>query len=261
MILIRVFLNTLFLMMLFLLICYILFLGDYMRILIIEDEYMLADLIANRLRKDNFHVDIITDGLDGCYAALNGTYQLVLLDIMLPRKNGFDILKEIRDYDSDLRVILFTSKAELEDKLAGFSIGADDYITKPFHLEELVARVYTQLKRNYSNSSLDYLEVGNVRLNLKQSTISCLDTKEYVEIQKKEFELLEYFMQNPNQILSKSQLYTSIWGLDNKIESNNLEVYISFIRKKLSLIGANIVIRANRGLGYILEVRDEKTKI
>lgn len=231
-----------------------------MRILIIEDEYNLADVVSNRLKQENYKVDIETDGEEGLYQALNGTYDLVLLDVMLPSMNGFEILKEIRENDLELKVIMLTAKSELDDKLEGFNFGADDYLTKPFHIEELIARVNTQLRKNNSKKITDSIEVGNISLNLKKSTITCLDTKEEIEIGKKEFELLEYLMKNKNQIISKDQIYTKIWGLDNEIESNNLEAYLSFIRKKLKLIGANIIIKANRGLGYKLEVENEKIK-
>lgn len=231
-----------------------------MKILIIEDEFNLADVISMRLKKENYQVDIETDGEKGLYKALDGTYDLVVLDVMLPHMNGFEILKEIRESDTDLKVIMLTAKSELEDKLNGLSNGADDYVTKPFHIEELLARINIQLRKNNGKISNDYLEVGNLRLNLKKSSITCLDNEETLEIGKKEFELLEYFMRNKNQIISKDQIYTKIWGIDNEIESNNLEAYLSFIRKKLKLIGCNIIIKANRGLGYKLEVNDEKIK-
>ncbi len=235
-------------------------LGGHMKVLIIEDEYNLADVIATRLKKENYQVKIEQDGEEGLYEALNGTYDLILLDVMLPSKNGFEILKEIREEEPDLRVIMLTAKSELEDKLNGLQTGADDYITKPFHMEELVARVNIQLRKSNQSQQKDYLEFGNIQLNIKNSTITCTTTGEVMEIGKKEYELLEYFMNNQNQIISKDQIYTKIWGMDNEIESNNLEVYLSFIRKKLRLIGANVTIKVNRGLGYKLEVNDEETK-
>ena len=230
-----------------------------MRILVIEDENALAELIAERLRQEKYIVDIENDGEEGLYSALNGIYNLVILDVMLPSMNGFEILKEIRESDSELKVLMLTAKSELEDKLNGFNNGTDDYLTKPFHMEELVARVNTQLRKT-NNKISDYLEVGNLKLNLKNSTITCTETEETLEIGKKEFELLEYLMQNKNQIISKDQIYTKIWGLDNEIESNNLEAYLSFIRKKLKIIGTNVIIKANRGLGYKLEVNNEEIK-
>ena len=230
-----------------------------MRILVIEDEYNLAELISERLKKEHYLVDIETDGEEGLYSALNGTYDLIILDVMLPSMNGFEILKEIREEDNNLKVIMLTAKSLIEDKLNGFSRGADDYLTKPFHMEELVARVNLQLRKPTKGSN-DYLEVGNLRLNIKNSSITCIDTEETLEIGKKEFELLEYFMNNKGQIISKDQIYTKIWGIDNEIESNNLEAYLSFIRKKLKLIGCNVLIKVNRGLGYKLEVQNEEIK-
>ena len=230
-----------------------------MRVLVIEDEYSLAELISERLKKEHYLVDIETDGEEGLYSALNGTYDLIILDVMLPSMNGFEILKEIREEDINLKVIMLTAKSEIEDKLNGFSRGADDYLTKPFHMEELVARVNLQLRKPTKGSN-DYLEVGNLRLNIKSSSITCIDTEETLEIGKKEFELLEYFMNNKGQIISKDQIYTKIWGIDNEIESNNLEAYLSFIRKKLKLIGCNVAIKVNRGLGYKLEVQNEEIK-
>ena len=219
-----------------------------MRILIIEDEYNLADVIATRLKKENYKVDIETDGEEGFYTALNGTYDLLILDVMLPHMNGFEILKEIRENELDLKIIMLTAKAELEDKLNGLSNGADDYLTKPFHIEELVARVNIQLRKINNNQNNDYIELGNLRLNLKNSTISNIETTETLEIGKKEYELLEYFMNNKNQIISKEQIYTKIWGIDNEI------------RKKLKLINSNVTIKVSRGLGYKLEVNHEETK-
>ena len=230
-----------------------------MRILVIEDEYNLAELISERLKKEHYLVDIETDGEEGLYSALNGTYDLIILDVMLPSMNGFEILKEIREEDNNLKVIMLTAKSLIEDKLNGFSRGADDYLTKLFHMEELVARVNLQLRKPTKGSN-DYLEVGNLRLNIKNSSITCTDTEETLEIGKKEFELLEYFMNNKGQIISKDQIYTKIWGIDNEIESNNLEAYLSFIRKKLKLIGCNVLIKVNRGLGYKLEVQNEEIK-
>lgn len=229
-----------------------------MRVLVIEDEYSLAELISERLKKEHYLVDIETDGEEGLYSALNGTYDLIILDVMLPSMNGFEILKEIREDDINLKVIMLTAKSEIEDKLNGFSRGADDYLTKPFHMEELVARVNLQLRKPNQGSN-DFLEVGNLRLNIKNSSITCTDTEESLEIGKKEFELLEYFMNNKGLIISKDQIYTKIWGIDNEIESNNLEAYLSFIRKKLKLLGSKVTIKSIRNLGYRMEVSDEET--
>lgn len=228
-----------------------------MRILIIEDEFNLADIIANRLKKEKYTIDIITNGEEGLYQALSGIYNLIILDVMLPSIDGFEVLKQIRENKIETKIIMLTAKSELEDKLNGFHYGADDYITKPFHTEELVARVNVQLRKDTSKNIIDYLEVGNLRLYLKTSTILCTKTNESIEIGCKEFLLLEYLIQNKNIILSKEQIYDKVWGIENEYESNTLEAYLSFIRKKLKIIDSNISIRAVRGLGYKLEVCDE----
>lgn len=225
-----------------------------MRILIIEDEFKLADVIASRLKKEKYIVDIFQDGEEGLDNALTNIYDLIILDVMLPKINGFKILEEIRKEKINAKVIILTAKSMLEDKLTGFNYGANDYLTKPFHIEELVARVNVSLRGNNTNQEKDYIEVGDLKLNIKTTTLFCKTTNESIEIICKEFLLLEYLMRNFNQILSKEQIYDKVWGIDNEIESNNLEAYISFVRKKLRVIGSNVQIKAIRGLGYKLEV-------
>ena len=207
-----------------------------MRILIIEDEYNLADIIANRLKKEKFTVDISTNDKDGLYNALTNIYNLIILDIMLPYIDGFQILKEIRDNDISAKVIMLTAKSELEDKLNGFQYGADDYLTKPFHIEELVARVNVQLRKDSDQKIKDYIEAYDIRLNIKTSTLSCILTTESIDVGCKEFLILEYLIQNQNMIISREQIYDKVWGIDNNSESNNLEAYLSFIRKLCSTL-------------------------
>ena len=176
---------------------------------------------------------------------------------MLPKMNGIEILKEIKKNNIKAKVIMLTAKSELEDKLLGLESGAIDYVTKPFHMDELVARINAQLRNNNYNEQ-NIIEFGDIKLNIKTSNLICND--EEINIINKEFQLLEYFMNNPKQIISKDQIYDKVWGIDNESYSNNLEAYLSFIRKKLKLIGANVIIKANRGLGYKLEVNHEETK-
>lgn len=222
-----------------------------MRILIVEDEFNLADVISDRLKKEKYSVDIATDGEVGLYNALNNIYDLILLDVMLPNINGFDILKKIRENSINSKVIMLTAKSMIDDKLECFNNGADDYVTKPFHMEELVARCNAQLRKNVIR---DYIEVGDLKLNLRTSSITCTTTNESINVVCKEFQLLEYFMNNVNQIISKEQIYDKVWGTESESNSNNLEAYLSFIRKKLKLIGSNSNIKSVRGLGYKLEV-------
>ena len=230
-----------------------------LRILIVEDEYNLADVVSSTLKKEKYSVDVSLTGNEGLDNALTGIYDLIILDVMLPGINGFDILKKIREENIISKVIMLTAKSELDDKLTGFNTGADDYLTKPFHIEELVARVNIQLRKKNNSKSLDYIEIGDIKLNTKKSLLICNDTCEEVEVGKKEFMLLEYFMKNEGVIISKEQLYDNVWGLESEIWSNNLEAYLSFIRKKLKMIGSKVKIRAIRGLGYKLEVNGEET--
>ena len=223
-----------------------------MRILIIEDEFNLADAISSRLKKENYSVDISTDGIEGLENALTNIYDLILLDVMLPQKNGFEILKELKENYIDSKVIMITAKNELDNILNGFENGADDYLTKPFHLEELVARINVQLRKKANNNS-QYLEFGDLQLDTKNNQLLCSKTKEKIEISYKEYLLIEYFIINQNQIVSRDNLYDKIWGYDNNIESNNLEAYLSFIRKKIKIIGSSVKIKPVRGLGYKLE--------
>ena len=234
--------------------------GDIMRILIVEDEYSLAEIIHDKLKNDKYEVDIVTDGEEGLYNALSGAYNLIILDVMLPSMNGFEILKQIRENKIDTKIIMLTAKSELDDRLSGFKYGADDYVTKPFHIEELIARVNVQLRKDDNKNITDIIEVFDLKLNLKTASLECTKTRESIEISNKEFLLLEYLMQNKNIIVSKEQIYDKVWGIDNEIESNNLEAYLSFIRKKLNIIGSKVKIKAIRGLGYKLEALNEEIK-
>lgn len=225
-----------------------------MRILIVEDEFNLADAILNRLKKEKFSVDICTDGEDGLFSCLSGIYDLIILDVMLPRKNGYEILKTLRKENIPSKVIMLTAKSDIESKLDCFEKGADDYITKPFHMEELIARVNLQLRKDNSSEEIVYEDLC---LNIRTADLKCLSSNLNIEIMKKEFLLLEYFMRNPNVVISKDTLYDKVWGFDNSVESNSIEAYISFIRKKFKIIDSKANIKAVRGLGYKLEVLDE----
>lgn len=231
-----------------------------MRILIVEDEFNLADAVSSRLKGENYAVDIATDGKVGLEDALTDSYDLIILDVMLPHINGFDILKELRKENISSKIIMLTAKYKIEDKLEGFNKGADDYLTKPFHMDELIARVNVQLRKNSSNQDSTLLKVGDLELNLSKMNLSNINTKENVDIIGKEFGLLELFMRNPNIVITRDNIYNKIWGFDNEAESNNLEAYLSFIRRKLKLISSKTQIKAIRGMGYKMEVDDEKTK-
>lgn len=233
--------------------------GDMMKILIIEDEYNLADAIMAMLKKEKYDVDIDTDGEDGLYDALSNIYDLIILDVMLPNKNGFEILEEIRKNKIEAKVLMLTAKSSIEDKLNGFNNGADDYLTKPFHMEELLARVNIQLRKD-SIINDNNINIGDLSLDVKNLSLTNNKNNMNVKVIGKEFQLLELFMKNSNQILDKELIFNKIWGYDSDATLNTLEAYLSFIRKKLKLIKSNVSIKAVRNMGYKLEVSDEKTK-
>ena len=227
-----------------------------MHILIIEDEYTLAELIKEKLTKEGYIVDIETDGEEGYYNALSGLYDLIILDVMLPSMNGFEILKKLREEEIESKVIMLTAKSMLEDKLNGLENGANDYLTKPFHIEELLARVNIQLNKT-STSKKKKISYEDIELDITKSVLKNTNNNEEVELVCKELKLLEYFINNKEQILSKDQIYNKVWGIENEIESNNLEAYLSFIRRKLKAINSKVNIKAIRGLGYKMEVNND----
>ena len=219
-----------------------------MKILIIEDEKSLADILKEALEKENYQVDVSFDGESGEEKALTSFYDLVLLDVMLPLKDGFSILKSLEKNKIKSKVIMLTARGSLEDKLEGLEGGAKDYITKPFHIEEVIARVNIQLGKVNNKMTFEDLELDTEKLILSHTK-----THECVTLVRKEFLLLEYFFHNPHQVLSKESIYEKIWGYDNESESNNLEAYLSFLRRKIKAINSCVTIKAVRGMGYKLE--------
>lgn len=226
-----------------------------MKILIIEDEYSLADAIAETLKNENFTVEIETDGEEGENKALTNVYDVILLDVMLPSKNGFEILKELRKEKNQTPIIMLTAKSEIYDKLNGLENGADDYITKPFHMKELVARVKVVLKRKIDIENTDILEYEDLKLNIRTGKMKTQNSE--IAINGKELDLLEILLLNKKQIISRETLANKIWGYNSETEYNNVEVYVSFLRKKLKLIKSKVKIKAVRGIGYKMEVEDD----
>lgn len=226
-----------------------------MKILIIEDEYSLADAIAETLQKEKIGVNIITNGEDGENEALTNVYDLIILDVMLPNKDGFEILKNLRKEKIDTPIIMLTAKSEMTDKLNGLEHGADDYITKPFHMRELIARVKVILKRKTNIENTNVLEYSDLKLNLGTGKMSSNNTE--IAINGKELDLLEILLLNRNQITSREILANKIWGYNSETEYNNVEVYVSFLRKKLKLLKSKVKIKAVRGIGYKLEEEND----
>lgn len=226
-----------------------------MKILIIEDEYSLADAIAETLKKEKFTVTIKTDGEEGEDEALTNIYDLILLDVMLPHKDGFEILNTLKSEKIETPVIMLTAKSEMTDKLNGLENGADDYITKPFHMRELIARVKIILKRKANIEDTNILEFEDLKLDLKNGKM--ISGENEIQISGKELELLEVLLVNKNQTINRKKLADKIWGYDSDAEYNNVEVYISFLRKKLKLLKSRVRIKAVRGIGYKLEVEND----
>ena len=225
------------------------------KVLIIEDEYSLADAIRESLEKEHLEVTIASNGLDGEDEALTGLYDLILLDIMLPKKNGFEILKTLKEEKIKTPIIILTAKSEMDDKLNGLENGADDYITKPFHMKELLARVKISLKRSSNIEDTNMLTYGDLVLDLSTGKLKCNDNE--VSINGKELNLMEVLLINKEQIIDKEVLTEKIWGYDSDAEYNSVEVYISFLRKKISLLKSNVKISTVRGIGYKLEVNND----
>jgi len=222
-----------------------------MNILIIEDEYSLADAVAETLNGEGFNTCIKTNGEDGEDEALTDNYDLILLDVMLPEKNGFDILRSLRNMSINTPIIMLTAKSEIEDKLNGLEHGADDYVTKPFSMRELMARVKTVIKRAKNIEDTEVLQYGDISLDVKNAKLICGNNE--IQISGKELDLLELLLMNKNQVSTKENIIERIWGYDSEAEYNNVEVYITFIRRKLKLINSKVKIKAVRGLGYKLE--------
>lgn len=229
-------------------------LGGYkVRILIVEDEKEIADGIQRILEEEGYQTDVTYDGLNGLDYILSGIYDLVLLDVMLPKINGFDILKNIRREGFSVPVIMLTAKSQTEDKVAGFDEGADDYLTKPFDAMELLARIRARLRGGNTSTGRE-LVFSDMRLS--PATYKLFGKDKSVKLSQKEFFLLEYLMTNPGQILTKDMILTKVWGFDSEPDYNNLEVYISFVRKKMRFVETKAQIITTKGVGYSIEAED-----
>ncbi|MGL4338395.1 MAG: response regulator transcription factor [Turicibacter sp.] len=224
-----------------------------MRILIVEDEVRLAEAIGQILKKNKYLVDICHDGLSGYEFGLTGIYDVIILDIMLPKMNGLDILKELRLHKIVTPIIMLTAKHELSTKVTGLDLGADDYLTKPFATEELLARLRALTRRQ--GSLVDHLLTFN-DATLNVSTYELSHHERSVKLGLKEFNILKQLFDHGAQIVTKEELIEKVWGFDSDAEHNNVEVYISFIRKKLAFIQSNVLIKTHRGIGYCLGVNE-----
>lgn len=222
-----------------------------MKILLVEDEKQLNEALTQILINEKYSVDSVHNGEDGLEYGLTDIYDIIILDIMLPKLNGLEVLRELRKKNISTPIILLTAKDSVEDKVTGLDLGADDYLPKPFSPQELLARLRALSRRNGEVISDNILCFGDIQLNLSNYDLICKNAS--VTLTQKEFEILNYFMQRPKNIVSKDDLITKLWGFDCDIEYNNIEVYISFLRKKLIFIKSSVKITTIRRAGYKLE--------
>ena len=222
-----------------------------MKLLLVEDEKQLSEALQQILIKNKYSVDAVYNGDEGLDYALTDVYDVIILDIMLPKRNGIEILKMIRKRKISTPVILLTAKGSVEDRILGLDSGADDYLPKPFSPDELLARLRALTRRNGDFINENILEVSDIKLNLSTYDMEVNDNS--ITLTQKEFEILKYFMQRPKLVVSKDDLITKLWGFDSDIEHNNIEVYISFLRKKLAYVESNVKITTIRRVGYRLE--------
>lgn len=221
-----------------------------MKVLIVEDEIRLADALGQIMKEQNYHTDIVNDGTDGLYYGLSNEYDVIILDVMLPGMNGFQIVQKLRESRIKTPVLLLTARDDTSDKVKGLDKGADDYLTKPFIPEELLARIRA-LSRRQGDVFLDEMVFGDLSLDLSSNDLCCKEKS--IHLAFKEFEVLKLLMSNSGKIISKDTLIARVWGNDSDAEDNNVEAYISFLRKKLSFVGSQVEINTIRKVGYRLE--------
>lgn len=226
-----------------------------MRVLIVEDNVRLAQSIQDILKQIWYDSDICTDGNSGSYRLLEGEYDAVILDIMLPGKDGITLLREAREKGCQTPVLLLTAKSDIEDRVRGLESGADYYLTKPFDKKELLAVMKTIVRRQGQMLS-DCLTVGNMSLNQGNYTLS--GPEKSIQLGRKEYDILQILMRNQDQIISKETLLLKVWGSESEAVENNVEIYISFLRKKLAFLKVNVSITTIRNLGYRLSGKEEQ---
>lgn len=222
-----------------------------MKILIIEDDRILADSLKEMLGKKGFDVETVYDGEDGAEYAELGVYDLLILDVMMPKLNGYEVAKRVRSKHCSTPILMLTAKSSLEDRIEGLNAGADYYLTKPFDSRELLACINALLRRQ--GNEVDELRFGNTALDLSTSMLICGENS--IRLSAKEFDVMRYLMQSKEKNLSKEVILARVWGYDSDAVENHVEVYVGFLRKKLASIGSNVKIEALRKLGYHLETK------
>ena len=225
-----------------------------MKILIIEDDHHLSEALEQIMKSQNYLVDAVYNGLDGLYYASSEDYDVIVLDVMLPKMNGYDVIKSLRKQKIATPTIMLTAKSDVTDKIMGLDAGADDYMIKPFVPEELLARVRA-LSRRMGEVLIDELTIGDLSLNRDTYALACGNKS--VKLSNKELQIIEILIINAHTIVSKDTLIVKVWGSDSDTEDNNVEAYISFLRKKLSYINAKTAIKTIRMAGYVLEAHQD----
>ena len=226
-----------------------------MRVLVAEDEKRMAAALVALLKQEKYDADHMADGASALAALETGIYDIAILDVMMPEMNGFEVAHRARKKGIKTPILMLTAKSQLDDKVEGLDSGADDYLTKPFQTKELLARLRALGRRNATFQN-DCLRFGDLSLEPSTATLTCDATAQSVRLGEKELRILEYMFQNQRQILTREQLAVKIWGFENEAEYNNVEVYMSFTRKKLAFVGSRVEIKAVRGLGYELREKD-----
>ena len=222
-----------------------------MKILLVEDEKRMAQALCEILRLENYEVEHFANGMEGLLALENDIYDMAILDVMLPEMNGFDIARSARKKGITTPILMLTAKAELDDKVTGLDSGADDYLTKPFMTKELLARIRALTRRALGTND-GMLSFGDITLDTNTLSLTCTGNGQSVRLGEKEYKIMEYLISNKGQILTREQLALKIWGMESDAEYNNVEVYMSFTRKKLKFLNAKTEIKAVRGVGYEL---------
>jgi two-component system OmpR family response regulator len=226
-----------------------------MQILVVEDDKRLADALVAILDNAGYQAEAVYDGADGLAYAQSGLYSCMVLDVMLPKMNGFDVATQLRRENNSIPILMLTARSALSDTVGGLDAGADDYMTKPFAPVELLARIRS-LTRRQGDVVFETLSFGDVKLDLDSCELST-DTKS-IRLSRKEFGIMKILMSNPTRVTSKDTLITEGWGYDSSADDNNVEAYISFLRKKLRVVGSVVHIVSLRKLGYRLEADGEE---
>ena len=227
--------------------------GERMRILVVEDELHLSEALSHILKKNNYTVDVANDGETGLDDALSGIYDVIVLDIMLPKTDGITVLKTLRSEGFDTPVILLTAKNEISDKVLGLDSGADDYLAKPFNTEELLARIRALSRRKGEVINENELSFGDISLNV--GTLELSTSLNSVKLTAKEFGLLELLINRKGSVINKDDIINKLWGFESEAEHNNVEVYVTFLRRKLTFLKSKVTIKAIRNMGYLLEYK------